>query len=344
MKVVFFGLEKWQIPLIQEKLKNSDINLITYEEHLDDNIIEEVKDADIISLSGSACLGKNRIDKFTNLRLITTRNTGYDHINFTYAEEKGIQVANVPSYGSNTVAEYTFALILSLAKKLRFSFDNTSRAWFSRKHSRGIDLAGKTLGVIGTGKIASKVVRMAHGFDMRIIAFSRTPNISLAEKYNVEYMKFDDVLRNADIITLHVPYTRETHHMINPETIRLLKKGALLVNTARGKIVDIKSVLDALRSGHLGGVAFDTFEGENIWLHHEKLIEKDETPPIDECRAGINSLFLLHYENAILTPHNAFNTHEAIERILETNIDCIISFIETGDPKTSVMQSSINKQ
>jgi D-lactate dehydrogenase len=271
-----------------------------------------------------------------NLKLIAVASTGYEHVDVEAAREKGIIVCNDPVYGESTVAEFTFGLILSISRKLRTAFEETSRGIFEKDGLRGFDLAGKTLGVIGTGRIGSKVIKIANAFDMKILGYNRHEKKELKEIYGVQFVSLEDLLKNSDIVTVHLPYTKSTHHLINAENIKLMKKDAVLVNTARGKIVDSMAIFEAMENCRLGGVALDAFEGEEVWIKQHTILRKPVPPSVVSLKAGLASFHLLRFENTVLTPHIAYNTREAVKRYIELNIDNIITFNNTLDCKFKV--------
>jgi D-lactate dehydrogenase len=182
-----------------------------------------------------------------------------------------------------------------------------------------MDIKGKTLGLVGTGRIGSYMAHLGWAFGMKVIAYDVRSDVALKEKYGVQFMSLEEVLEQADVISLHVPYLPSTHHLINAERLRLFKPTALLINTSRGKLVDTKAVAAALRENRLGGVALDTFEGEDIWIE-EEFLKHDDLPAIT-LREAMESFSIMRSERAILTPHNAFNTREALERILVTSAE-----------------------
>jgi len=332
MKTAFFELEGWEIPIIERELQPRDFEVIKLErEPLTEKDIEAVKDAEVLSVFIYSKITKDVIDALPDLKLITTRSTGFDHIDVDYARKRGIAVCNVPDYGMETVAEYTLLLILALLRKLKPTLERVCRGIFSREGLRGHDLEGKTVGVIGTGRIGSRLIKLLSGFEIKVLAHDVKPKRELEEKFNVSYVPLEELLRNSDIVTLHVPYLPSTHHLINRKNVKLMKDGALLINTSRGAVVEIEAVIEALRSGKLGGAAFDTFEGEEVWAEEELIIfkgEKSASPRL--FRKALESFALTRFENVILTPHNAYDTHEAIMRILEKTLQNIIKFKERG--------------
>ena len=340
MNIYFFETEDCERLYLEKKIQDLGIqgSVKFTKEPLDDTNVDLYKDTEVAIVFIYSKLKKEVIDKMENLKLIITRSTGYDHIDVEYANKKGITVCNVPGYGNNTVAEYTFALILALARKFKPMIERTSKGIFSRDGLTGIDLMGKTIGVIGAGRIGKHVIRIAHGFGMKILVYDRAKDNELIEKYGVEYVGLEDLLRNSDIVTLHVPYTPATHHLINRFNIKLMKLDAMLINTSRGPVVEIEAIVQALKEGRLaGGVGLDTFEAEDVWIEEEYL-KRDDIPAI-KLKKALETFYILHSENVIVSPHNAYNTKDALYRILDITLDNLKSFIE-GNPKNIVGVSS----
>ena len=327
-KVAFLELEGWEIPIIQERLKGVDLvklsSLPLQEE-------PPPEDVEVLSIFIYSKLDRETIDRFPSLRLIATRSTGYDHIDVDYAKSKGVQVCNVPNYGDETVAEYTVALILCLLRKLKPTLERVSKGVFTRNGLRGTDLRGKTVGVVGTGRIGSRVIKLLSSFDVRFLACDPRKKEELVERFGVRYVTLKELLSASDIVTLHVPYTKETHHLINQENVRLMKRGSYLVNTSRGPVVETEAVHRALEEGILAGVALDTFEGEEVWIEEELFLTRSDVSAV-LVKHALENFHLLHLENVILTPHNAYNTREALRRILDTTLENISSFLEKGRP------------
>lgn len=299
-------------------------------ETFDPSRLPSPEQCEILSVFIQSHLDEKTLSGVPNLKLIATRSTGFDHIDLNYCRSRGIAVANVPVYGDNTVAEHTFALILALSRKVIQSHNRARTGNFSLAGLQGFDLRGKTLGVVGTGHIGIHVIRIAKGFMMNAIALDSRPDKRLADALDFTYVdSLDALLSVSDIVTLHVPMTGETHHMINAENIRRMKKGALLINTARGGLVDTEALLAALESGHCGGAGIDVFEGESLIKEEKQLLSHQYN--VEELRTVIKDLVLLRHENVVVTPHVAFNSAEALERILLTTIQNIDAF-EAGKP------------
>ena len=268
--------------------------------------------------------------------MIATRSTGFDHIDLKAAKEKNIPIAYVPGYGDNTVAEFAFGLILNLSRKIYTGFDQIRETGsFSLEGLRGFDLNNKTIGIIGTGRIGRYMVKIAKGFGMKVIAFDVKPDENFAKEMSFQYLSLDDVLVQSDIISLHVPYMKETHHLINSQNISKIKKGALLINTSRGAVVETESLIRGLNEKILGGVGLDVLEEEGA-IQDEKTLILYGRPEEHDLKTLIQNHVLIDMPNVIITPHNAFNTQEALQRILDTDLENIKSFIEKNQPRYSI--------
>jgi D-lactate dehydrogenase len=333
-KVAFFNVdEKEQAVLSKEFAGEKTFELRFNQKSLDKHTACIAKEAGGIGIFIQSKITQEVLDHLPTVKVIATMSTGFDHIDLTACKARNITVSNVPSYGDNTVAEYAFGLILALARKFKSTFDRIERGFFSRTGLIGIDIKGKTLGLIGTGRIGSHMARLGWAFGMKVIAYDVRSDVALKEKYGVQFMSLEEVLEQADVISLHVPYLPSTHHLINAERLRLLKPTALLINTSRGKVVDTKAVAAALREDRLGGVALDTFEGEDIWIE-EEFLKHDDLPAI-ALREAMESFSIMRSERAILTPHNAFNTKEALERILIASAENLKTYF-SGYPQNVV--------
>ena len=296
----------------------------------------EITEARVLSVFIKSKIDKKLITSLPNLKIITTRSTGFDHIDLAAAKERGIVVSNVPVYGENTVAEHTFALILSLARNLRKSYLRTVQNNFSIEGLMGFDLKGKTLGVVGTGHIGLHVIRMGIGFEMKVIAFDVKMQKTLSEKMNFEYVSFEELLKKSDIISLHVPDLPSTHHLINDQTIRLIKRGAVLINTARGGLVETGALVKALDEKILSGAGLDVLEDEEYILEDKRLLENSGDEKYwSKLQTTVQNQSLLHRENVIFTPHLAFYSREAVQKILNTTAENISAFL-SGQPLNKV--------
>ncbi len=273
------------------------------------------------------------MDKMPKLALICCRSTGYDNINLTEATKRGITVVNVPGYGEHTVAEHAFALILSLAKQLFANRTTASHRITDTEAITGIDLYGKTLGILGTGKIGASMITIATAFGMKVVAYDPFPNETLTT--HCTYTDIQTVLAQSDILTLHLPYTKHNHHLINKQALAQMKRGAYLINTARGELVDTTALIEALQSGMLAGAGLDVFEGEQFMHADKELCALHTGTPTCDLETVLALSILKQLPQVIITPHNAYNTIEAIGRINTTTAHHITTHI-AGAPLQSV--------
>lgn len=330
MKIVFFEVQEWEKDLILHAFPEAFLT----EGKLDETNVDKYSDAELLSTFIYSSCKKDVLDKLPALKLIATRSTGYDHIDLIAAAEKNITVVNVPEYGSNTVAEHTFALILTLTRKIYQSINQAKKYDFDHKNIQGVDLFDKTLGIIGLGKIGMNVLKIAKGFGMHVIVSNRTQDQNLANEMGFEYKTLDELLTLSDIITLHLPDCQETHHTINKSNIEKVKKGAYIVNTARGGLIDTEAMVLALENGTLAGVGLDVLEEENELCEEAEILTPTYREKVD-MKTLILDHVLMNHPHVIITPHNAFNSKEALDRITHTTIENIQSF-QAGTPKNTV--------
>lgn len=288
-----------------------------------DNIDPETE---VLSVFVTSSVTAEIINALPKLRLIACRSTGFNNVDFTAAEAKGITVTNVPSYGESTVAEYTFTLMLALMRKLRTTlhvFDTE----VSSLELMGNDITGKTLGVIGTGRIGQHVIKIAKGFEMQVIAYDPYPKNELASELDFTYAELTDVIAASDIVTLHAPFVGTNKHLINQEIISAMKPTAVLVNTARGELVDTNALTQALQEKRIAGAALDVIEGEHL-MHVEEEVALLRAPSVSQemFEHSVEILALHKMPNVILTPHNAFNSVEAVGRINDTTVQNIVRY------------------
>lgn len=322
MKIAFFELEDWEKKYFEEKLSSHELSF--FDEPLTEDF-DEKSDAEIISVFIYSKVDAKTLDKLPSLKFIATRSTGYDHIDMAECKKRGIVISNVPSYGENTVAEHTFALILALSRKIVESANQTRIGNFDLSQLRGFDLKGKTIGVIGTGKIGSHVVRMAHGFEMRALAYDPYKNEELIDHYSLDYVDLDELLSKSDVITLHLPLNDKTKHIISESNIGKIKKGAYLINTARGGLVETTALVRAISDGTLAGAGIDVLEDEIDIKEEWQLLSKKFSR--EQMAINLANNILLKNHKVIVTPHNAFNSQEALQRIMNTSYENIERFV-----------------
>jgi D-lactate dehydrogenase len=328
MKIVFYEIEDWEAEYIKNKLPGFNLEFVRGV-CSSENLPPE--DADIVSPFVASKIDAQFFAAAPSVKFVATRSTGYDHINLEAAKAHGVVVSNVPTYGESTVAEFTFALILELSRKLYPAIKRVREdGWFSFEGLRGFDLKGKTLGVVGTGRIGASVIEIAKGFTMNVVAYDVHQNEVLAKQYGFVYVPLEELLGQSDVITLHVPYMPATHHLLNLNNFKLIKPGCILVNTARGALVETEALVATLRSGQLAGAALDVLEEEGF-INDEATLLASGHPQAEQMRTLLADHALMGMDNVIITPHNAFNTTEAIQRILDTTVENIQAFVN-GKP------------
>ncbi len=325
MKIGFFELEGWEEKIVRETFKEHDLRFSN--EKISPESLPTQFDFDAICIFVNSHLTADIIAKFPNLKLIATRSTGFDHIDVPACTARGIKVVYVPGYGDNTVAEFAFGHILNLTRKLYQAIDRTKNGdEFSLTGLRGIDLKGKTIGVIGTGRIGKETIKIAKGFGMNVVAYDPFPNAEAATTLGFIYMPLENLLGQSDVITIHTPLNESTKHLINKNTVKFIKRGAYLVNTARGAIVETDALVWALMDGTLAGAGLDVLEEEEDIKDEMKLLGDSEIHA-ERVRMMLTNHALMKMSNVFITPHTAFNTKEAMERILHTTIENISGFI-----------------
>lgn len=330
MRIGFFNLTPQQKEYFQQELAEYELNFS--DELLSDSSLSNQTNFDIISVFTKSNLTKKVIDNFPGLKMIALRSTGFDNVDLDYAKEKNIVVSNVPAYGAHTVAEFTFGLILSLSRKIPQAIAKVkSEVEFNHEGLKGFELYGKTLGVIGTGKIGANVVKIAKGFGMIILAYDAYPNEQLAKTFEFSYIPLEELLKDADIVTIHVPANPQTRYLINKDNISNMKKGALLINTARGDVVETGALYKAISDGRILGAGLDVLEGET---NLNKDLTKEELEPTVMKNILENS-YLIRNPSVYVTPHTAFYTTEAEAAIMQTTIENIQGFT-AGSPKNVV--------
>ncbi len=317
--ITFFETEDWEKEYITKAFPQDTLYFSSGKGHeaSEENILKST----IISTFIYSQMTAEVLSKFPNLKVIATRSTGYDHIDLNYCKEKNITVVNVPTYGAHTVAEHTFALILALSRKIVRTVNRAKRGDFDLHDLTGFDLAGKTIGVVGAGKIGDKVVRLARAFEMNVLLYTRHPE-EVAGKEGIKAVSLDELFANSDIVTLHVPHTPETHHIVNQENIQKFKKGSVLINTARGPLVETQAILLGLESGILRGAGLDVLE-EECGLKEERELLTEEFFKSCDIKTQLMDHMLISRDDVLYTSHNGFNSTESVHQILDVTIENI---------------------
>lgn len=328
MNITIFDLEDWERAGFESLADQHEVRLLN--EPLSTENAGRHRDADVVSGFIYSKFSDEVLKQFSSLKLIATRSTGFDHIPLDTCRQRGVTVCNVPTYGSHTVAEHVFGLLLTISHKLEEAIDRTRKGDFSPKGLQGFDLLGKTMGVIGTGEIGLETIRIARGFGMQVLACDIRPDQEIASQLGFRYASMNELLAESDIVSLHVPANEKTRHLISRQEFDKMKDGAVLINTARGDVVDSKALVRALAEQKLSAAGLDVLPEEPVIREEAELLRS-----VYEERHDLNTLLanhvLVHMRNVVVTPHSAFNTREAVQRILDTTIDNIEAFAE-GQP------------
>lgn len=294
--------------LIHERFPEAEI---INEKLSEEEIIRRCKDAEVLCIFIHSKISKKVIDSLKNLRLVVTRSVGYDHIDLQVAQEKGVTVCNVPDYGSHVISEFVFALLLSGLRHIGEGDERVEKKKdFSFTGLRGVALKGKTLGIIGTGKIGRNVARIASlGFLMNVLAYDAYPNKEIAEEMHFKYESLETIWKYSDIISLHCPLLEETKHLINKRSILKMKDGVIIVNTSRGGIIDTKSLVGAIKDKKVSYAFLDVLE------HEDNIITDKE---------------LINLPGVITTPHIAFYADDSMEKMYEETFTTISEYLLSG--------------
>jgi len=272
---------------------------------------ERIRLADIVIVGWSE-LTRDVIESAERLKMISIWATSCHYADHAAAKEKGIVVTHVPGYATESVAEHTFAMLFAVVRRLPLADRHVREGGFDWRPFAGVELYGKTLGIIGTGSIGFRVAEIAKAFNMRILGYDKYTNVKKAEDVGLRYVDLPDLLKESDFITLHVTLTSETERLLGKKEFETMKKGVVIVNTSQGKVIDENALVDALKSGKVSYAGLDVFEKE---------------PPNKD-----SPLFKL--DNVVLSPHIGFNTVDAVRRCTDVCIDNVMRFLE-GKPQNT---------
>ncbi|HTC64399.1 MAG TPA: hydroxyacid dehydrogenase [Candidatus Saccharimonadales bacterium] len=321
MHVAFFEVKDWERAYLSERLASDQC---TFASEVLSVPPKELRDIQALSVFIYSHVTREVLDALPELKFIATRSTGFDHIDVAACRDRGIAISNVPSYGENTVAEHTMALLLMLSRKVHQSVLQVRSGRVDLAELTGFDLQGKTIGVIGSGHIGLHVIRIARGFGMHVLAFDIHRDPFLADLLGFEYATIERLLEESDIVTLHSPLTDKTHHLLGREEFARMKPGVMIVNTARGGLIDTDALVEALESGKVGGAGLDVLEGEELIKEEKQLLQ--QPLDVERLRMAVRNRVLLARDNVVFTPHNAFNSQEALVRILEVTLANLEAF------------------
>lgn len=334
MRIAYFYNEDWEKEFVSSRFPDDTFNF--FKGSTGENPDARDDDAEVLSVFVNSHVDAALLERFPKVKLVAARSTGFDHIDITEVVRRGGMTANVPTYGEHTVAEFAMALLLALSRRIYDAYRRIETTGsFSQEGLRGFDLRGRTIGVVGTGHIGVHMIRMAKGFGMNVVAFDVRQDEALAGELGFTYLPFDELLGVSDVISLHAPYNPHTHHMINEENVGKIKRGAYLINTARGGLVDTAALVRGLEEGIIAGAGLDVLEEEGHMEDEAGLISMTH-PNEDVLRTLLANHYFIHHPHVIVTAHVAFNTQEAIERILNTTIENIRSF-KSGTPTNVVV-------
>ena len=318
MKVAFFDTKGYDRAVFEPKLKAAKIRVKFFEAKLDPDSAVLAKGYDAVCVFVNDTVNAKVIDKLSEMKVkvIALRCAGYNNVDFEYANSKGISTVRVPAYSPYAVAEHAMALLLTINRKIHKAYIRTRDFNFSLSGLEGFDLHGKTVGVIGTGKIGKVFMDICKGFGMKVIAYDKFPD----KRKKIDYRSLDELYRESDIISFHCPLNKETLHMFNLGTINKVKPGVVIINTSRGGLIDAKALLQGIKQHKIKAACLDVYEEESDYFYEDKsgsIIDDDTLSR------------LISMPNVIVTSHQAFLTNEALENIATTTIENLLD-IDSG--------------
>ncbi len=320
--VVFYDIKDYEQTFLESELSDRyNLSFIQDSLTFDSHISKTEQNASIISVFTGSRVDAQTLKNFPNLKLILTRSVGYSHIDTDYCKEKNIIVANTPHYGDYTVAEFSFGILLNIVRKISFAAHKLQQGEMYPE-TFGMELFGKTIGIVGIGSIGSKSVKIASGFSMNILCYDVNKNEELISKYNISYVDLETLCKLSDIIMLHAPLTTKTYHLINKDTLNLMKDTVVIVNTARGELIDTEALYDALIDNKIGYAALDVLEFEETISNKRP----GDNLNLNNLRTSLINGKLLNLDNVLATPHIAYDTKEAVHRILYMTVENLNQF------------------
>ena len=329
MKVVVYSFHKFEKGYyINEQYARHDLKFFDISLSLETAKLAQGSKAACIFVSDDGSAPVLNVLREQGIEFLALRSTGFNHVDVPAAKHLGMRIARVPEYSPYAVAEHAIALMLALNRKLIRAHQRVMELNFTLDGLVGFDMNGKTVGIIGTGKIGSVMVKILHGFGCKILVFDKEENEELIRKYNITYTDCESLCKQSDIITLHVPLSEKTKYLISKKFIEMMKPGVMLINTSRGKLVNTKDAIDALKSGHIGSFGLDVYEEEEglFFEDHSEDILQDDT-----------IARLMTFRNVLITSHQAFLTSTALEniaRITLHNLDCFENNVKSENELT----------
>lgn len=313
MKVAFFDTKPYDIPAFEKLGKEKDIFFKFYEIKLSEDTVQLARGCEAVCVFVNDTVNAAVIDKLCELgvKALALRCAGYNNVDIRYANGK-LRIVRVPAYSPYAVAEHAMALLLTSVRRVHKAYIRTRDHNFSLNGLTGFDLHGKTVGVVGTGRIGSVFVNICRGFGMKVIAYDKLP----APNSGIEYVDLEQLFRSSDIISFHCPLTEETYHMIDESTVKKLKKGVVIINTSRGALIDAEALLEGIKARKIGAACLDVYEEE------ADVFFQDFS---DHIIADDTLARLISMPNVIVTSHQAFLTEEALSNIAETTVSNLIA-------------------
>lgn len=322
LRLAVFSAKKWVINSFETTNKKFEYDITFYESRLWKKSTPLTKGFDAVCAFVNDEIGADVLQdlKDNGVKLVAMRAAGYNNVDIVAAKKIGIGVVRVPAYSPYATAEYAVGLLMALNRKYHKAYSRVRDGNFSLDGLLGFDVNGKTVGVIGTGKIGQIFARIMQGFNCKVLAYDKFPNKSL-ETDTFKYVELEELYKNSDIVSLHCPLTYETYHMINEMAIMSMKKDVTILNTSRGKLVDTNAVIEGLKNGRVGRLGLDVYEEE------EKLFFEDLSSTVIQDDKFVR---LQTFPNVMISSHQAFFTHEAVINIAETTFTNISEFLTTG--------------
>lgn len=322
IKIAFFDVKNYDRESFNAANKDFGFEITYFDSRLSKDTVDLAKGSNVVCAFVNDEISKEVVARLLDnkIELITLRCTGYNNVDLKATHGK-IHVLRVPEYSPHAVAEFSLALMLCLNRKIHKAYNRVREGNFSIDKLMGFDLYGKTIGIIGTGKIGRCLVNIVKGLGMKVLAYDAFPDQKFAAEAGFNYVGLAELYQNSDIISLHCPLTKETEHMINESTIAKMKNGVMIINTSRGKIVDTAALIEGLKSGHIGYAGLDVYEEESEYFFEDL----SATPISDDV---LTRLFTL--PNVIVTSHQAFFTEEAITNIAHTTLENIRDYFAGG--------------
>ncbi len=314
-KIAFFDSKPYDMEVFKTLNEKHGYEIRFYKNHLNIENSILANGFDVVCVFVNDSLDKEMIDILYGygVKLVALRCAGFNNVDLKAAQGK-LRVVRVPAYSPHAVAEYNAALILTLNRKIHRAYYRTRDLNFALSGLMGFDLFGKCAGIIGTGKIGKVLVRILKGFGMEVLLFDKYPDEAFALEAGARYVGLDEIFRGSDIISLNCPLTKETEYMINAATIDMMKKGVMLINTGRGKLINTKDLIEGLKDGKIGSAGLDVYEEEGNYFYED---HSDRLLPDDVLAR------LLTFNNVIITSHQGFFTREALTNIATTTLDNI---------------------